>query len=146
MAGAWAIESFPQFEEALRRLTNEHLELKDEPLHLALAYSSPRDSQDIFLLEVIGFRVESDESEGNFFEVSYANTADFSMEPEQKLHLILTDPKELKTALRDAWPTMVEIVGAISRDDFKVLFEDEVGQQLLTEIQTGFLKQEPVRG
>lgn len=146
MAGAWTTEKFPQFEEALQRLTDEHRELKDEPLHLAVAYSSPRASQDMFLLEVISSRVESDESEGNFFEVSFANTADFSMEPEQKLHLILTDPKELKTALRNDWPTMVEISRAISEGDFAVMFADDVGQQVLADIQSELHRREMVRG
>ena len=34
MAGTWTSERFPQFEPAIRKLTQQHLELKVEPLHL----------------------------------------------------------------------------------------------------------------
>ena len=54
MAGSWSSERFPQFEQPIRTLTEQHRELKDEPLHLAIAYGPLRDQQDIFLFEVIG--------------------------------------------------------------------------------------------
>lgn len=58
MAGTWTSERFPQFEPAIRRLTEQHRELEDEPLHLALGYLPRRKGQEvydgIFLFEVIG--------------------------------------------------------------------------------------------
>lgn len=54
MAGAWTSERFPRFESALRQLTEQHRQLKDEPLHLAVSYGPERDQQDIFLFEIIG--------------------------------------------------------------------------------------------
>jgi hypothetical protein len=59
MAGSWTSERFPQFETAIRHLTDQHRELKDEPLHLAISYGPIRDQQDIFLFEVIGSTRES---------------------------------------------------------------------------------------
>ena len=47
MAGTWTSERFPQFEPAIRRLTQQHRELEDEPLHLALAYLPRRHGQEI---------------------------------------------------------------------------------------------------
>jgi hypothetical protein len=55
MAESWTSDGFPQFEQAIRRLTEQHRELEDEPLHLAVSDSpAERDRQDIFLFEVIG--------------------------------------------------------------------------------------------
>jgi hypothetical protein len=55
MAGPWTAERFPQFEAAIRRLTDQHRGLVDEPLHLAVSYlPALRDQQHIFLFEVIG--------------------------------------------------------------------------------------------
>jgi hypothetical protein len=50
MAGPWTAESFPQFEAAIRRLTEQHRELVDEPLHLAVSYlPAIRDQQHVYL-------------------------------------------------------------------------------------------------
>ena len=57
MAGSWTSEKFPQFEQAVRALTEQHRELEDEPLHLAISYGPLRDQQDIFLFEKRGIGV-----------------------------------------------------------------------------------------
>ena len=50
MAGSWTADRFPQFEAAIRHLTEQHRELVDEPLHLAVSYlPATRDQQHIFL-------------------------------------------------------------------------------------------------
>ena len=41
MPGEWISEKFPQFEPAIRQLTEQHRELEDELLHLALCVPSP---------------------------------------------------------------------------------------------------------
>jgi hypothetical protein len=46
MAGTWVLENLPQFEPALRRLTQQHRELEDEPLHLAVAYLPVRQGKE----------------------------------------------------------------------------------------------------
>ena len=70
MAGSWTADRFPQFEAAIRRLTEQHRELVDEPLHLAVSYlPAMRDQQHIFLLEVIGGPGESINPERDLFEV-----------------------------------------------------------------------------
>src|SRR5438552_2950735 len=78
MAGSWTSERFPQFEAAIRRLTDQHRELADEPLHLALSYlPAKRDQQHIFLFEVIGGAGESGNPERDLFEVTFAASPGF---------------------------------------------------------------------
>ena len=136
MAGSWTTDRFPQFEEAIRRLTEQHRELVDEPLHLAISYRpATRDPQDIFLFEVIGRLWESLNPERELFEVTFASTPGFPMGPNEQLHLILTNPRELEIALREDWPLASEVVHSIHAGDFEVVFKDEEGDRVLARLQ-----------
>jgi hypothetical protein len=147
MTGSWTSERFPQFEEAIRRLTEQHLELEDEPLHLALSYlPAKRNQQHIYLFEVIGTSGESINPEQDLFEATFTTTDGFPMGPNEELHLILTNPRELAFALERSWPLASEVVNAIRDGDFKVLYQDDVGQRVLDELQAEACRQEPVRG
>lgn len=147
MAGSWTSERFPQFETAIRRLTDQHRELEDEPLHLAISYGPIRDQQDIFLFEVIGSTRESISPERDLFESTFRSSPGFPMGPNQQLHLILTNPRELETALREGWPLAAEMANAIRSGDYQVLYEDEVGQRVLALLQAeSRRREESVRG
>jgi hypothetical protein len=136
MAGLWATDRFPQFEEAIRRLTEQHRELEDEPLHLAISYlPATRDQQHIFLFEVIGGPRESISPERDLFEVTFAASSGFPMGPNEQLHLILTNPRELDIALRESWPLASEVINALRAGDYKVLHKDKVGQQVLAKLR-----------
>src|SRR5207302_11502456 len=114
------------------RLTDQHRELADEPLHLAIAYlPATRDQQHIFLFEVIGGSSESISPERDLFEVTFAASSGFPMGPNEQLHLILTNPRELEIALREGWPLASELVDAVRAGDYEVLYTDEIGQQVL---------------
>jgi len=136
MPGSWISERFPQFEAAIRRLTEQHRELVDEPLHLAVSYlPAERDQQHIFLFEVISTPGESINLERDLFEVTFAATPGFPMGQDEQLHLILTNPRELEIALREGWPLANEVVNAIRAGDYKVLHNDEVGERVLAELR-----------
>src|SRR5436309_13049248 len=98
MAGSWTSERFPQFEQQIRELTEKHRQLEDEPLHLAVSYGPHRDQQDIFLFEVIG-GLESISPEADLFEAAFESVPGLSTGFAQRLHLVLTNPSELKQAL-----------------------------------------------
>jgi hypothetical protein len=147
MAGSWTSERFPQFEAAIRRLTEQHRELEDEPLHLAVSYlPAKRDQHHIFLFEVIGTAEESLNPERDLFEVTFATTPGFPMEHDEQLHLILTNPRELKTAVRDGWPLANEIVNAIRARDYEVLYKDTVGKRVLAMLRAEARRREAARG
>ena len=148
MAGSWISERFPQFEKAVRRLTEQHRELKDEPLHLAVCYGPMRNERDIFLFEVIGNTAEPMSFERDLFEITFSSTPEFPMGAKERLHLILANPQELETALHEHWPLALEIAKAMhSRGDHEVLFADRIGKRLLALIQAEHPRQgRTVRG
>jgi hypothetical protein len=138
MAGTWTTEKFPRFEQAMRKLTEQHRDLKDEPLLLAISYGPARDPRDIFLLEVIGNDTEPTiNPDRELFEVIFTPTPGFPMDLDQRLHLILTNPQELKAALQDHWPAADEIIAAIRSGDYRVLHADKTGKRLLKNLQIG---------
>ena len=147
MAGSWTADRFPQFEAAIRRLTEQHRELVDEPLHLAVSYlPATRDQQHIFLFEVIGGPGESINPERDLFETIFETTPGFPMGPNEQLHLILTNPRELEIALREAWSLANEVVNAIRAGDYKVLYKDEVGERVLDQLEAEARPHEAARG
>jgi hypothetical protein len=146
MAGTWTTERFPQFAEPIRRLTEQHRQLDDEPLHLAISYGPPRDDHDIFLFEVIG-GAESINPEGDLFEATFLPASGFPMAPGQKLHLILTNRQELEEAVRNGWPLAMEILQSLrSAADHQVLYADDSGRELLDHLRAEAKGREAVRG
>lgn len=147
MAGTWISECFPQFEAQLQQLVQQHRDLKDEPLHLALAYAPMRDQQDIFLFEVVSnvaAMVVNPDRE--LFETVFASTPGFAMNSNQRLHLLLTSPEEFRVAMEENWPSAQEILAAVRADDFQVLCTDEIGKKVLDEIRQSIRQLELVRG
>jgi len=147
MAGTWTSERFPQFESAIRQLAEQHRQLKDEPLHLALSYGPEREPQDIFLLEVIGGNGDRLSEDRQLFETVFTSSAGFPMSAGQRLHLLLATPAELETAMSESWRSADEIRQAIANGDYKVLHADMDGERLLTSLQSeSRLKEEAARG
>ncbi len=147
MAGTWTSECFPQFKAQIQQLTQQHRELDDEPLHLALSYAPAREQQDIFLFEVVGnVAAMGVNPERELFETVFASTPGFAMNPNQRLHLVLTSPGEFRVAMEENWPSAQEILAAVRADDFQVLWADEIGKKLLGEIQQAIRQMEMVRG
>lgn len=122
---------FPGFTREIQRLVNEHRQMADEPLLLAIYYRPEREPQDIFLFEVIeNFGGGAIDPDREMFEVTYNSTSGFPLEPGQRLHLLLTNPKEFETAVRDNWPSLQELRRAIEAGDFRTLHSDSGHAQL----------------
>ncbi len=135
MASTWCAEEFPRFEQSVRKLAQQHRELKDEPLYLALCYGAARAPHDIFLLEVIGHGLEEIVSpERELFETTFTPTPGFPMDLDQRLHLILTNPEEFAVAVRDRWPSATEIIDVVHAGDYQVLHANKIGKRLLNNI------------
>jgi hypothetical protein len=142
MASAWSSARFPHFEQAVRQLTERHRELEDEPLHLALSYGPLREQQDIFLLEVIAGGEESSSPDKELFETTFEPNPGLPTGFDQRLHLILTNPDEIKTALEEEWPSAQEVADAVRRDDYTVLYADAVGNHVLDLIREAARRRE----
>ena len=68
------------------------------------------------------------------------------MGPNEQLHLILTNPRELEIALREGWSLASEVVNAIRTRDYKVLYKDEVGERVLDQLEAEARLHEAARG
>jgi hypothetical protein len=68
------------------------------------------------------------------------------MGPGEQLHLILTNPRELKIALEECWPLAIEVVNAIRAGDYKVLFKDPVGARTLALLRKEVRRLEAAHG
>ncbi|MCI0639655.1 MAG: hypothetical protein L0Y72_12310 [Gemmataceae bacterium] len=113
---------------------------------MAVAYlPALRDQQHIFLLEVVGGG-ESINTERDLFEATYEATPEFPMGPKEQFHLILTNPTELETALRDGWRLAVELVNAIRAGNYKAIHKDKTGKRVLAILESEARRQEAVRG
>jgi hypothetical protein len=132
----WTLSRFAHLEGQLRELADQHREFKDEPLHLALAYDPGRSESDVHLFELLGnFGRNEVSDEGKLFEVSFDLTRNPIDGLPQRLHLILSNPVEMKAALEQHWPTAEEIRNAVRRGDFEVLHEDETGHTLMDQLR-----------
>jgi hypothetical protein len=134
MAGTWSSEQFPQFEKPLRSLVEQHLELKDEPLHLAISYGPPRDQEDIFLFELIG-GLETVSPDKDLLESTFEAVPALPNGFDRRIHLVLTYPLELKQAIEESWPLLKEILGAIRANEYKVLHKDALGERMLKQLR-----------
>ncbi len=134
---ATVAKTFPAYRNVVQELVEEHLELTDQPLLLALYYVPDRDSNDIFLFEVAdkfgGNRVTE---ENAFMEVTFGANSGLRIGKKQRLHLIITNPNELRAAIRNKWPDVVEIGKAVAQERYQQLYAaSEDGENLLRDLR-----------
>ncbi len=128
----WTTSRFPGLEGPLHEMIEQHRELNDEPLLLAMIYDPGRESPDIFLFELLEhFGQDLIEPDRTLFEATYGTGLGLPLEPSQKLHLVLTHPEELRVALEQDWDTASEVRSAVGRGDYEILFMDEKGERAL---------------
>lgn len=134
MAGFTATR-FPDLESQIKELAKRHLELEDEPLHLAMTYDPGRDQEDIFLFEIISnFGHDSIDPDKEIFETSFPSSPDFPM-GNRRLHLVLTNPPEFQKALEQNWEAIGELRLAIQFENYEILYSDKLGDDLLKELR-----------
>lgn len=132
----WTTQRYPALAEPIRALAAQHRELEDEPLHLAIAFDPGREPEDVFLFELLGrFGLDEVGRDRELFEVTFPSTTSFPMGGDRRLHLILTNRKELQAALRDGWQTAEELRRAVRRGDYELLYADEIGSAALSLIR-----------
>lgn len=101
-------------------------------MRLALAYEPRRDPNDVFLFEVVeNFGANAPSPDKDLFEVTYGGSEGFPLPKSSELHLVLTNPTELRMALREHWPLAEEVRKAVSQGKFLLFHSDDVGKQLL---------------
>ena len=109
--------------QQVERLIDEHKNLRDEPLLLAVLFEPDRHPGDIFLLEVIdGFGSGMIDQDKKLFEVSYSSTASFPLPSGRHLRLVLTSPQEFEIANQEHWASIEEVRHALRAGSAQVLF------------------------
>jgi hypothetical protein len=127
----------PQVVRQVEHLVDQHRQLADEPLLLAIYFEPERDEGDIFLFEVVdGFGAGQVDEDGKLFEVSYGSTPSFPLPSGQRLRLVLTSPGELQVASRNHWPSLEEIRSAV-RDGRAMTLFSEPGRPELEALVNG---------
>jgi hypothetical protein len=128
------IAAYPEFEEQVRELVDQHRKLKNEPLHLAV-YFAPvrRDKRDVFVFEVIeGFGGGEVDPDGALFEFGYGSTPGFPLPAEVNLRMVLTNPTEFQNAIDNDWKGVQELRAARKAGHAIVIHADAVGKRLWT--------------
>jgi hypothetical protein len=128
----FTIDRYPHLDNSLRELARKHGELQDEPLHLALLYDPGRETEDVFLFELLGnFGRNEIGEEGELFEVAFGPTDQLPLSAGQHLHLVLSSTREFEFALAQEWKSALEMRDAVRRGDFEILYKNEIGENAL---------------
>lgn len=116
-------------------LISKHREIEDEPLLLAVHFSPRRDHGNIFVFEVIErFGRDSVSPDRELFEVTYGS-ASFPIDPGREVHLVLTNPTELRTAVEQRWPSLLELRDAVSSGAARVVYQSRDADGLMEAIR-----------
>jgi hypothetical protein len=128
----WKPEKLAQ----VQKLVDAHKLLKEEPLLLAIYYTSPRAPDDFSIFEVIeNFGSNSVDPDKELFEVTYESSAQFPMHEGQQLRLVLTNPRELQVALQERWALLEEVRDAVKQRRAKVIWQDPIGAKFLESLR-----------
>jgi len=122
LQSGFTVGTFPLYPEQVRKLIESHKEMEDHKLLLAIWYDKD-EQRDIKILEVLeGFPSSDDETE--LFTTYFTSSSKFLIAAEGKLILSLTNPEEMKNAIKQKIPIIKEIMAALARGQAKVLYKD----------------------
>lgn len=120
------------FDARLRELVDAHRKRKDEPLELAVQFVPKRGrKRDLHLFEVLtGFGGDEPDRNRRLMSVSFGTTPGLPLPEGTELHLVLTSPSELETALSERWLSLRPLLEAKRDGHAKVLFKSVLGERL----------------
>jgi hypothetical protein len=125
------VATYPDYEESVQRLVQQHRKLRDGRLHLAVYLAPPkRPKRDVYLFELIddfgGGHIDPDRK---LFTFAYGSTPGFPLPEGASLWMILTNPIELAQAIREHWKRLDEIRIAKEAGNAIVLHSDATGKR-----------------
>lgn len=124
------IDTAIPYEKDLQQLLSKHLAIQDEPLQLALWFQPDRDKEAVFVFEVAdNFGNNDVDPEKEFLEISFPPSSDLPFGGHD-IHLILTNPEELKIAHQERWKSLQEILQSIQQNRYRILHKSEQGEDL----------------
>jgi len=118
--------------EPIKEMIEEHRQLHHEPLLLAMYYDAAENSGDLSLLEVIeNFGANGIDPDRELFKLTFDSTPSFPIGAGQKLRMILTNPREFETAVREGWDEVIRIRRAVRNGRYQKIFAAEEGEKYL---------------
>jgi len=131
------VATYPDYKESVEQLVEQHRKLRDGNLHLAVYLAPPhRAKHDVYLFEIIddfgGGRIDPDKK---LFSFSYGSTPGFPLPPGVSLWMIVTNPAELETAIRENWKQIGELKKAQGDGNALVVYADAKGKRLWNKIK-----------
>jgi hypothetical protein len=125
----------PDYLSQVENQVENHRAIKAEPLLLAISYAPLRNPGDVFVFEVIeNFGSNSIDPDEELFEIAFDSSADFALPAGHRLRLVLTNPVELRAAIRDHWPMVEELRQAVRDGHARVIWSDPAHHDLLESI------------
>ncbi|HEY3282655.1 MAG TPA: hypothetical protein VGN26_10310 [Armatimonadota bacterium] len=119
---ATVASSSDRYLESVKRLVEQHRDLKDEPLVLAVYF---RKDGEPHVLEVVqGFGLDQVNEDGELFRVAFGTSRAFPLYENDSLHLILTNPKEIQVAINEGWADLGDVLSAIRVGAATDVFDD----------------------
>ena len=125
------MKRFPDYLEQVEALVDDHRQLKDHALVLAIYYEVPSNPQDVYVLEVLlGLGVPSDTKDfiptddTDFFDAEYGSTDGFPMDNDSQLHLVLTSTVTFMYAKDWNWPQYQLIHEAVQKGRYRLIYKD----------------------
>jgi len=128
---------YPNYLNQVRDLVEQHRELVEEPLLLAIYYAPDRDPEDVFLFEILdNFRGGALDTSGDILEVLYGSTEHFEMDPRNAmLHILLLNPKEFIDAVSQDTRKIAELRAAFGNGKAQLVFESDKCNDVVKVIQ-----------
>ena len=130
---------FREYQQQINDLVvNEHTQLENEPLRLAIYYASRLAPHDECVFEVISnFGYDEVSEDRKFFQVQFGPTENFPMQPKHRLRLVLTNPVECRVAIDQDWEEVRDLRQAIANGQYIVIYKDgdTVYQQMLGDLR-----------
>ena len=117
--------TYPYYQDLVRDLVEQHRELVEEPLLLAIYYEPHRLVGDVFLFEVLDhFRGGALDESGDILEVLYGSTVHFVLEPmDAMLHILLSNPDEFRAATGRDTTKIKELREAFRNGKAQIVFD-----------------------
>lgn len=131
------ISTYPDYEQQVRKLVQQHRSLHDEHLHLAVYFAPPnRPKRDVYLFEVIErFGDDSIDPDQELFTFAYGSTPGFPLPAGTSLRMVLTNPVELNEAVRQDWKRVKELRASRKNGKATVIYADAKGKKFWNELK-----------
>ncbi len=131
---------YPDQRDLVRALIlNDHTELKDTPLALAIYFKSRQWPNEECVFEVLHrFGLDEVSEVRSVFQIQFGATQNFPLPDGDRLHLFLSNPIEMMYAIEHGWPEIHDLVRAIQAGSYEVIYgcpDDPSADQVLAALK-----------